>query len=58
MEHVHTALRDLLQNQGTQTEARCESRLLDACLAAGMSFNEPCVETWALNACTKDLLTA
>lgn len=34
------------------------NRLLDACLAAGMTHDEPCHETWAGNAITRALVSA
>ena len=37
---------------------KTSNRLLDACLAAGMSHDEPCHETWASSYVTSRLLAA
>ena len=34
------------------------NRLFDACVEAGMSFDEPCHETWAADFVTKSLVSA
>lgn len=38
--------------------ARCESRLFDAAMACGMSYDEPSVIDWAAERITRDLMSA
>lgn len=44
-----------IEDQGLTRE---QSRLFDACLGAGMSFDEPDCMAWATRAVTADLVSA
>ena len=58
METLHTQYAAALRAIGTPSEAREQSRLFDACLDAGMAFDEPDHVAWAGRAVTADLVSA
>lgn len=58
MGKLHTQYRVALLAEGTPSEAREQSRLFDACLDAGMSFDEPDCVAWATDRVTADLVSA
>lgn len=58
MESLHTQFAAALRAEGTPSEAREQSRLFDACLDAGMSFDEGDHVAWAARVVTADLVSA
>ena len=56
MENLFSALSNFGRLYGTPSEAKAQSVLFDTCLDAGMPFNEPCIETWAAEKCSQELL--
>lgn len=58
METLHTQFHIALLAEGTRSEAREQSRLFDACLDAGMAYDEPDCMAWATQRVTADLVSA
>ena len=58
MDQLHTQYAATLRAEGLPSEAREQSRLLDACIEAGMDYMNPDHVAWATNAVTNDLLRA
>ena len=58
MESLHTQDRKAILAEETPSEAREQSRLFDACLNAGMSFDEPDHVAWATLRLSSDLVSA